>query len=196
MKYNTYTGDPIIHNNKKVNRGQLLSPAACMLINKVCNDACQWNGHDVVISIGGIFLQNALYVAWHTKKSWAFSDLVAVISAVLHKNFVCSKYADNVSQFLLYWIQIVCCIYNDFLRQLKAFLPSFCHLCACEMSPGWGHLITWMDPSVGHLNDILARVGGELKGDVEASIWPIHYGPKIDHSHGENRLSHIIIIFI
>ena len=47
MKYNTYTGDPIIHNNKKVTRGQLLSPAACMLINRVSNDACQ----------------NALYVA-------------------------------------------------------------------------------------------------------------------------------------
>ena len=107
MKYNTYTGDPIIHNNKKVNRGQLLSPAACMLINKVCNDACQWNGHDVVISIGGIFLQNALYVAWHTKKSWAFSDLVAVISAALHKTFVRSKYADSASQFLLYWIRII-----------------------------------------------------------------------------------------
>ena len=41
MKYNTYTGDPIIHNNKKVNRGQLLSPAICMLINKVSDDACQ-----------------------------------------------------------------------------------------------------------------------------------------------------------
>ena len=57
-------------------------------------------------------------------------------------------------------MRIICCIYKDFVRQLKAFLPSFCHLCACEMSPGWGHLITWMDPSVGHLNGILARVGG------------------------------------
>ena len=91
MKYNTYTGDPIIHNNKKVTRGQLLSPAACMLINRVSNDACQ----------------NALYVAWHTKKSWAFSDLVAVISAALHKTFVRSKYADSASQFLLYWIRII-----------------------------------------------------------------------------------------
>ena len=57
------------------------------------------------------------------------------------------------------------------------------------MSPGWGHLITWMDPSVGHLNGILARVGENLNdnfqksqmpgggargGEVEASIWPIH----------------------
>ena len=81
-------------------------------------------------------------------------------------------------------------LYKDFFRQLKAFLPSFCHLCACEMSPGWGHLITWMDPSVGHLNGILARVGESFNnnfqksqmprglpwwgGDVEASIWPIH----------------------
>ena len=107
MKYNTYTGDPIIHNNKKVTRGQLRSPAACMLINRVSNDACQWNGHDVVISIGGIFLQNALYVAWHTKKNWAFSYLVALISAALHKTFVRSKYADSASQFLLYWIRII-----------------------------------------------------------------------------------------
>ena len=66
-----------------------------------------------------------------------------------------------------------------------SLLMSFCHLCACEMSLGWGHLITWMDPSVGHLNGILAPVGWNLNnnfqnsqmpgGDVEASIWPIHY---------------------
>ena len=137
MKYNTYTGDPIIHNNKKVNRGQLLSPAICMLINKVSDDACQWNGHDVVISIGGIFFIER-FVCCMTKKSWAFSDLVAAISAALHETFVRSKYANNASQFLVYWIRIICCIYKDFVRQLKAFLPSFCHLCACEMSPGWG----------------------------------------------------------
>ena len=82
-------------------------------------------------------------------------------------------------------MRIICCIYKDFVRQLKAFLPSFCHLCACEMSPEWGHLIPWMDP-MGHLNGILAQVRGTLnfqkvkcRGgwpgvDVEASIWPIH----------------------
>ena len=83
-------------------------------------------------------------------------------------------------------MRIICCIYEDFVRQLKAFLPSFCHLCACEMSPGWGHLITWINPSVGHLNGILARVlifkkvkypgGCPGGGDVEASIWPIQNG--------------------
>ena len=36
-------------------RGQLLWPATCVLINKVRDNACQWNGHDVVISEGGIF---------------------------------------------------------------------------------------------------------------------------------------------
>ena len=90
--------------NKKLNRVQLLSPAECMLITKVSDDACQWNGHDVVISIdGNFFLQNALYVAWHTKKSWAFSikNLVVAISAALHEMFVCHKYANSVSQFLL-----------------------------------------------------------------------------------------------
>ena len=84
-----------------------------------------------------------------------------------------------------------CYIYKDFVRQLKEFPPSFSHFCACEMSLGWGHLITWMDPSVRHLNGILARVGGNLNnksnarrvarwgggglGHVEALIWPIHY---------------------
>ena len=60
-------------------------------------------------------------------------------------------------------------LYKDFVRQLKAFLPSFYHLCACEMSPGWGHLITWMDPSVGHLNGILAQVGGSLNNNFQKS---------------------------
>ena len=32
MKYNTFTGDPIIHNNKKVTKGQLLSPGVEALI--------------------------------------------------------------------------------------------------------------------------------------------------------------------
>ena len=144
-----------------------------MLVNKVIDDAYHWNGHDVVISIDGVFFYRTF---------WAFSDLVAAISAALHATFVLSQYANSVSQF--------CYIYKDFVRQLKAFPPSLCQFCACETSPGWGHLITWMDHSVGHLNGILARVGGNLNnnfhksqmpgglpgegGHVEASIWPIH----------------------
>ena len=65
------------------------------------HDACQWNGRDVVISIGGIFFIER-FVCCMTKKSLAFSDLVAAISAVLHETFVRSKYANSVSQFLLY----------------------------------------------------------------------------------------------
>ena len=42
--------------NKKLNRVQLLSPAECMLITKVSDDACQWNGHDVVSQLMGFFL--------------------------------------------------------------------------------------------------------------------------------------------
>ena len=134
----------IQHNNRKLNIGQLLWRAASE-------------------QVGCFFLWIALYVAWHTKKIWAFSHLVAAIFAALYENFVRSKYAISVSQFLLYWMQIICCIYKDFDGQLKAFLPSFGHLCACEMSSGWGHLITWTDPGVGHLNGILARVGGEFE---------------------------------
>ena len=56
MNYNTY--------NKKLNRGQLLWPAECMLINKVSDDVlCQWICHDVVISIGGIHFKER-FVCW------------------------------------------------------------------------------------------------------------------------------------
>ena len=65
-----------------------------------------------------------------------------------------------------------CYIYKDFVRQLKAFPPSFCHFCSFEMSPGWGHLITWMGPSVGHLNGILGRVGGNLNNIFQKSQMP------------------------
>ena len=51
MKYNTYTGDSI---------QQQCCYKASMLINKVSDDAYQWNGHDVVISIGGIFFYRTL----------------------------------------------------------------------------------------------------------------------------------------
>ena len=47
MKYNTHTltycMPAIQYNNKKLNTSQLLSPAAFMFINKVSDDACQWN---------------------------------------------------------------------------------------------------------------------------------------------------------
>ena len=73
-----------------------------MLINKVSDDACQWNGHDVVISMGGIFFFIERFVCCMTRKIWAFGDLVAAISAALHDAFVRSKYRNNVPQFLLY----------------------------------------------------------------------------------------------
>ena len=92
--------------------------------------------------------------------------------AMMHETFVLSKYANSVSQFLLYWMRIICCIYKDFVWQLKTFLTSFCHLYACEMSLGWGHLITWMDPTVGHLNSILARVEGNLNNNFQKSQMP------------------------
>ena len=126
-----------------------------MLVNKVSDDAYQWNGHDVVISIDGVFFYRTL---------WAFSDLVAAISAALHETFALSKYANSVSQF--------CYIYKGFVRQLKAFPPSLCQFCACETSPGWEHLITWMDPRVGHLNGFLARVGGNLDNNFQKSQMP------------------------
>ena len=156
----------IQYNNKKLKRGQLLWPAACMLINKVSDDACQWIfSWCSNLNRWNFFLKNSLYVARHTKKLWAFSDLVAAISAALDETFV---RINTLTVFLSFWY-VECGFYKDFVRQLKAFLTSFCHLCACEMSPGWGHLITWMDPSEGHLNGTLARVGGNLNNNFQKS---------------------------
>ena len=64
------------------------------------DDACH-DDDDVVISIGGIFFIEH-FVCCMTKKSTAFSDLVAAISAALHETSVRSKYANSVSHFLLY----------------------------------------------------------------------------------------------
>ena len=64
------------------------------------DDACHGDD-DEVISIGRIFFIER-FVCYMTKKSWEFSDLVAAISAALQENFVRSKYANSVSQFLLY----------------------------------------------------------------------------------------------
>ena len=54
LQWNTIPIPAIQYNNIKEKKikssGQLLWPTANMLINKVNGDACQWNGHDVVIS--------------------------------------------------------------------------------------------------------------------------------------------------
>ena len=56
-----------------------------------------------------------------------------------------------------------------------------------KVSRGWGHLITWNGTMMGHLNNFSASGGGNLNkklqkfkcpaggGDVEASIWLVHY---------------------
>ena len=110
-----------------------------------------------------LFLYNALYVAWRRK---------AEHSVTLQQRFppLCTRLlfvVNTLTVFLSF-----CYICKDFVRQLKAFPPSFCHFCACEMSPGWRHLINWMDPNVGHLNGILARVGGNLNKNFQKSQMP------------------------
>ena len=101
LQWNTIPIPAIQFNNKNPNIGQLLWPVASVLINKVSDDAGQWNGHDIVISIGRIFFIEH-FVCCMTKKSWAFSDLVVAISAALLETFVRCKYANSVSQFLFY----------------------------------------------------------------------------------------------
>ena len=68
LQWHTIPIPAIQYYNKKLNRGQLLWPAVCMLINKVSDDACQWNGHEVVISVGGIFLYRMLCMSQDTRR--------------------------------------------------------------------------------------------------------------------------------
>ena len=54
----------------------------------------------------------------HAKKCYAFSQNAVSISAALHERFVRIKHFHSVSQFLLYWMRIICCI--------KKVPKSFC----------------------------------------------------------------------
>ena len=73
---------------------------------------------------------------------------------------------NTLTVFLSFWY-IECELFAVFMKILfdiwrrLAFLPSFCHLCACEMSSGWGHL-----------NGILARVAGNLNNNFQKSEMP------------------------
>ena len=67
------------------------------------------------------------------------------------------------------------------------------------MSPGWEHLITWMNPSVGHLNSILARVGGNLKDNFQKSQMPggggmlkLWFDRNINVLPGSHKIMHAI----
>ena len=73
-----------------------------MLINKVSDDACYWNGHDVVIAIGGIFFIERFYVAWRRKLKlsiqWPCSLTTEGVSAVL-LSFLCLWNVPGVGAF-------------------------------------------------------------------------------------------------
>ena len=68
LQWNTIPIPAIQFNNKKHNRGQLLWPAPSMSVNKVSDDAGQWNGHDIVISISGIFFKGFVRCLTHKEK--------------------------------------------------------------------------------------------------------------------------------
>ena len=124
-------------------------PHVCLLIR--CRyDARQWNSHEshvwnVVISVGGIFLYNALYVAWQTKKNWAFSVLLAAISAALHESFVRRKYSYGVSRF--YYIEyelfavFIKVSFNKWRRFFRPSVPVKCPRGRGIWSPEW--ILVW-----------------------------------------------------
>ena len=89
-----------------------------MLIYTVSDDACQWNGHDVVISICGIFFYRTLCMLHDEEK--------------LSIQWLCSSDFRRFARVFLFVVNTLtvflsfCYIYKDFVRQLKAFPPSFC----------------------------------------------------------------------
>ena len=88
--------------------------------------------------------------------------------------FVCHKYTLTV---FLSFCNSECKLFavfinKDFVRQLKAFLPSLCHLYVPVKCP-WGGAFDHLNgPSVGHLNGILAPVGGNLNNNFRKSQMP------------------------
>ena len=72
---------------------------------------------------GWVFLKkNSLYVAWHTKKQWAFSDIVAAISAA------CTRllFVVNTLTVLLCFCYIGCELFAVFIKILFDNWRRFC----------------------------------------------------------------------
>ena len=80
-----------------------------------CSNGSRWNVKKAssVCCISSDTQRNATHSIWQ--------NAVLVISAALHESFVRIKHFHSVSQFLLYWMRIICCIYKLFVRPLKAF---------------------------------------------------------------------------
>lgn len=99
-----------------------------MQLKKVMNI---WN---VVIEVGGMLKQLRLYVVSDTQRNathLVLQNAVSVIFAALHESFVRIKHFHSVSQFLLYWVRIICCIYKVFVRPLKALFATVPLLFMC-----------------------------------------------------------------
>ena len=97
-----------------------------------CSDLSRWD----------FFIER---FAWQTKKNWAFSVLVAAISAALHKSFVHSKYNYSVSQFLLYWMRIIWVfikiLFDNWRRFFRPSVPVKCPRGRGIWSPEW--ILVW-----------------------------------------------------
>ena len=109
-------------------------------------------------------LQNALEVAWHTNKSWTFSDLVTAISAALNETFVRSKYANSVSQFFY----IECELFAAFIKILFDNWRRFCRPSViyvpvkCPRGGGIG-MVFWPGAG-GNLNNKKSHARGVARG--------------------------------
>ena len=88
---------------------------------------------------------------------------------------------------------LLSCLIDERNMLFWLFSFSFCYIIVMSkqkriLSQGWGHLITWNRPMMGHLNSFSASGGGNLSknvskiqmpgglpgGDVEALIWLVH----------------------
>lgn len=90
-----------------------------------------WNA---VTEVGGMLRKLCLYVASDTQRNAThavWQNAVSVIFAALHESFVRIKHFHSVSQFLLYWMRIICCIYKVFVRPLKALFATVPLLFMC-----------------------------------------------------------------
>ena len=104
IQYHCTTDISLIHitlfTYASYNHAQIYAPTASCY--KVSDDACQWNGHDVVISISGIFFKERFVCCMTHEEKLSLQWPCISDFAALHGSVVRSKYANSVSQFLLY----------------------------------------------------------------------------------------------
>ena len=135
LQWNTIPMPAIRYNKKTLKGGQLLWPAACIFkISKVSDDACQWNGHDVVISIGGFLFYRTLCMLHDTRRKaehsvtllQRFPPLCARLLFVVNTLTVFLSFCYIECQLFAVFVKILFDNWRRFYRPSVVYAPVKC----------------------------------------------------------------------